>query len=258
MSSPSGPSPFGERLADKVALVTGTSSGIGAAIAARFVAEGATVITWSRRETDIPGAAWHSVDVTDSSAVDAGVARIIGEYGQLDAVVNNAGVQLEKSIAETTDADFDLVMDVNVRGVFHVARAAVRAMIDAGGGAIVNIGSTAATHADHGMAIYNASKGAVHSLTRAIAIDHGADGIRCNAIAPGWVMTAMADAAFDAMDDPEAARADATGRHPVGRMGRPEDVAGLAAWLVSDDAGYASGSVFSIDGGAMAQSPVSA
>lgn len=245
-------------LTGKVALITGTSSGIGAAIATRFVAEGAVVIAWSRRETNLEGAIWRAVDVTDSSAVADGVSAIVAEHGRLDTVVNNAGVQLEKSIAETTDEDYDLVMDVNVRGVFNVARAAVRAMAAAGGGSIVNIGSTAAAHADHGMAVYNASKGAVHSLTRAIAIDHGADGIRCNAVAPGWVLTAMADAAFDAMDDPAAARAAATDRHPVGRMGRPEDVAGLAAWLASDDAGYASGSVFSIDGGAMAQSPVSA
>lgn len=245
-------------LSGKVALITGTSSGIGAAIATRFVAEGAIVVAWSRSETSVAGAQWQSVDVTDSSAVAAGVAEIVAQHGRLDAVVNNAGVQLEKSIAETTDEEFDLVMDVNVRGVFHVARAAIRSMAAQGGGAIVNIGSTAATHADHAMAVYNASKGAVHALTRSIAIDHGVDGIRCNAVAPGWVMTAMADAAFDAMDDPDSARAEATKRHPVGRMGRPEDVAGLAVWLASDDAGYASGSVFSIDGGAMAQSPVSA
>lgn len=244
-------------LQGKVALVTGTSSGIGHAIAERFVAEGATVVGWSRSETSIEGVAWTPVDVADSGAVDAGISSIVADHGRLDAVVNNAGVQIEKTIAETTDEDFDRLVGVNVRGVFNVARAAVRAMQVQGGGAIVNIGSTAANHADHGMAIYNMSKGAVHALTRSIAIDHGAEGIRCNALAPGWVLTALADAAFDAADDPGAARAEADARHPVGRMGRPADIGGLAAWLVSDDAAYASGGVFTLDGGAMAQSPVS-
>ena len=115
-----------------------------------------------------------------------------------------------------------------------VARAAVRRMREQGSGVIINVGSTAATHADHGMAVYNASKGAVQSLTRAIAIDHGRDGVRCVAVAPGWVLTEMADAAFDLADDPAAARSAAVARHPVGRMGLPADIAGLVAWLASD------------------------
>ena len=147
-------------------------------------------------------------------------------------------------------------MDVNVRGVFNVARAAVRAMRDGDGGMIVNVGSIAATHADHGMALYNASKGAVQALTRAIATDHGRDGVRCVAVAPGWIMTEMADAAFDLADDPAAARAEAVAKHPVGRMGTPEDIAGLCVWLLSDAAAFASGSVFTLDGGLTAQSPI--
>ncbi len=241
-----------------VVLVTGTSSGIGRAIAERFVADGSVVVAASRRPTEIDGVTWKPLDVSDSAAVDALVAEIVDHHGRLDIVVNNAGVQVEKTLADTSDEDYDLVMDTNVRGVFHVARAAVRRMREQGSGVIVNVGSTAATHADHGMAVYNASKGAVQALTRAIAIDHGRDGIRCVAVAPGWVMTDMADAAFDLADDPAAARAAAEARHPVGRMGRPEDIANAVAWLASDEAGYASGSVFTIDGGAMAQSPVSA
>lgn len=244
------------KLAGKVALVTGTSSGIGAAIAERFVAEQADVVAISRRPTEIEGAVWEAADVGRPDEVTGIVDRIVADRGRLDVVVNNAGVQLEKSIADTTDDDYDWLMGINVRGVFNVCRAAVQAMREQGGGSIVNIGSTAATHADHGMAIYNASKAAVHGLTKAIAIDHGVDGIRCNAIAPGWVMTALADAAFDAMDDPVAARASAIERHPVGRLGVPEDVAGLAVWLASDEAAYATGSVFTIDGGLTAQSPI--
>ena len=241
-----------------VVLVTGTSSGIGAAIAERFVSDGSVVVAASRREVPIEGAEWLGLDVTDAEAVDSVVQSIVERHGRLDVVVNNAGVQIEKPLADTTDAEYDLVMDTNVRGVFLVARAAVRRMREQGSGVIINVGSTAATHADHGMAVYNASKGAVQSLTRAIAIDHGRDGVRCVAVAPGWVLTEMADAAFDLADDPAAARSAAVARHPVGRMGLPADIAGLVAWLASDEAGYASGSVFTLDGGAMAQSPVTA
>lgn len=243
-------------LTGKIAFVTGASSGIGYAVAERLAADGAVVTTASRSEATAPGTAWRACDVAVASDVNAAVAAVVAEHGSLDIVVNNAGVQLEKSIAETTDDDFDLVMNVNVRGVFNVARAAVRSMRAGSGGSIINIGSTAADHADHGMAIYNASKGAVHALTRAIAVDHGADGIRCNAVAPGWIATSMADAAFDAMDDPALARRAAVDRHPVGRLGRPEDVAALVAWLASDEAAYASGSVFTLDGGLNAQSPI--
>ena len=148
-------------------------------------------------------------------------------------------------------------MNVNVRGVFNCSRAAVRQIqAQPGGGAIINIGSISGESADHGMAVYNASKGAVHALTRAIATDHGRDGIRCNAIAPGWIATALADAAFDLAEDPEAARSVAVGQHPVGRLGLPADVASLAVWLASDESMFASGSVYTIDGGLTAQSPI--
>ena len=107
------------------------------------------------------------------------------------------------------------------------------------------------------MAVYNASKGAVHALTRAIATDNGRQGVRCNAISPGWIMTALADAAFDLADDPAAAREAAVAKHPVGRMGTPDDVAGLAVYLASSEAAFVSGSCFTIDGGLTAQSPIS-
>jgi len=239
----------------KRVLVTGGSSGIGEAIVERLAAEGAGVTVASRSEPPaLPAsAAWVATDVADSAAVGS----LFGEHGPFDAVVNNAGVQVEKTVAETTDDEYDLVMNVNVRGVFLCSREAVRQMQPAGGGSIVNIASVAASTADHGMAVYNASKGAVLSLTRAIAVDHGRDGIRCNAVSPGWIMTALADAAFDLADDPAAARDAAIAKHPVGRMGEPADVAGLVAWLISDDSAFASGSNFTIDGGLTAQSPIS-
>ncbi len=245
------------RLAGRTTIVTGASSGIGRAIADRYVAEGATVFVASRSPATIPGATWVKTDVTNSAQCDALIAMAAAPSGRLDVIVNNAGVQVEKTIDETTDEEFNRVMDVNVRGVFSCCRAAVRIMkTQPKGGTIINIGSVAGNVADHSMAVYNASKGAVHSLTRAIATDHGRDGVRCNAISPGWITTALADAAFDLADDPAAARAAAIAKHPVGRMGQPGDVAALAVWLATDDAGFVSGSCFTIDGGLTAQSPI--
>lgn len=247
------------RLTDLSIVITGASSGIGEAIAKRFWEEGARLTLGSRTEPADTGAGvrWHQTDVSNPEAADALIASAVEHWGKLDVLVNNAGVQVEKSIADTSNDEYDSVMNVNVRGVFNCSRAAVRQIqAQPGGGAIINIGSISGESADHGMAVYNASKGAVHALTRAIAIDHGRDGIRCNAIAPGWIATALADAAFDLADDPEAARSVAVGQHPVGRLGLPTDVASLAVWLASDEAMFASGSVYTIDGGLTAQSPI--
>lgn len=245
------------RLDGLTTIVTGASSGIGHGVAERFVREGATVFAAARSEVVIDGAVWIPTDVTEPAAVDALVAAATAISGRLDAIVNNAGVQVEKSVEDTTDSEFAQVMDVNVKGVFHCCRAAVRQMAaQDGGGSIINIGSVAGNQADHGMAVYNASKGAVHALTRAIATDNGHQGVRCNAISPGWIMTALADAAFDLADDPAAAREAAVAKHPVGRMGTPDDVAGLAVYLASAEAAFVSGSCFTIDGGLTAQSPI--
>lgn len=254
-------------------VVTGASSGIGEAIARRFVADGWDVLTGSRRRPELDGALWLQTDVADPAQADGLVAAAVERFGRLDVVVNNAGAQVEKTVADTTDEDFDRVMDVNVRGAFNMCRAAVRHMSRRhegqraehpdgqsaerpDGGVIINIASIAATHADAGMAVYNASKGAVEALTRAIAIDHGHQGIRCVAVSPGWIATALADAVFDLEADPAAARQAAVERHPVGRLGTPDDVAEVVAWLAGAAASFVSGSVFTVDGGLTAQSPI--
>ncbi|MDE0498432.1 MAG: SDR family oxidoreductase [Acidimicrobiaceae bacterium] len=242
-------------------VATGASSGIGEAIARRFVADGWDVLTGSRSEPSIDGAAWLRTDVADPAQADALVTAAVERFGQLDVVINNAGVQVEKTVADTTDEEFDHVMDVNVRGVFNMCRAAVRQMTSeqagrTAGGVIVNIASIAATHADAGMAVYNASKGAVEALTRAVAVDHGHQGIRCVAVSPGWITTALADAVFDLEADADAARQAAIERHPVGRLGTPDDVAEAVAWLAGPAASFVSGSVLTVDGGLTAQSPI--
>lgn len=239
-----------------VAIVTGGGRGIGRAIVDHLRAEGRDVLTCGRgaRPGDLPGAVgWVRGDVADPG--DA--ARMVAEAqarGALTLLVNNAGVQVEKTVADSTDADWDLVVGVNCRGVFNMCRAALPAL-EEHGGSIVNIGSISGHVSDPSMALYNASKAFVHGLTRSIAVDHGPR-VRCNAVCPGWIMTAMAKDGFALARDPEAAMRDALARHPVGRMGRPEDVAGMVAWLASDAAAYVSGALFTVDGGLTAASPL--
>ena len=238
------------RLAGKRAFVTGGRQGIGRGIAERFRDEGAKVITCGRgADPGLTGVAWHQLDVADPAAVNA-LAEIIGG---IDILVNNAGVQVEKTVADSTDADWDLVMGVNARGVFNTCRAFIPRMQR--GGSIINIGSISGHVADPSMALYNASKAFVHGLTRSVAVDHGPD-IRCNAICPGWIETGMLEAGFELARDPALARDDALSRHPVRRFGKPGDIAAMAVWLASDEAGFATGQLFTVDGGMTAASPL--
>ncbi len=240
------------RLANKRAFITGGRQGIGRAIVDAFLHEGASVSTCGRGEPpkDLPqDCAWHTLDVADPSAVSTVARRI----GPTDVLVNNAGVQVEKTVADSTDADWDFVMGVNARGVFNTCRAFLPAMPS--GGSIINIGSISGMAADPSMALYNASKAFVHGLTRSISVDHG-PGVRCNAICPGWIETGMLDAGFDLASDPAAAKADALARHAVRRFGKPADIAAMAVWLASDEAGFATGQLFTVDGGLTAASPL--
>lgn len=248
-----------QRLAGKTAIITGGGRGIGAAIVGAYRAEGAEVMTCGRggRPDGLdPAVGWATVDVSKPEDCDRLIAETTDRFGTPNILVNNAGVQIEKTVTDSTDADWDLLMGVNTRGVFNMCRAAIPALAANGGGAIVNLGSISADTADPAMALYNASKAFVHGLTRSIAVDHGPQGIRCNAICPGWIMTEMAEAGFAVAADPERAKQDALARHPARRFGRPEDIAKVAVWLASDESDFMTGSMVTADGGLTAASPL--
>lgn len=247
------------KLTDKRALVTGAGTGIGRAIAEHLVAAGAQVLGCGRRARpgDLPQSIqWHSADVSNPAAVRGLVEAATKSLGGLDILVNNAGTQVEKTVVDTTDADWEQLIGTNAHGVFLCCREFIPLLLETGGGAIINIGSISGNVADPGMAVYNGSKAFVHGLTRAIAVDHGKQGIRCNAVAPGWIMTEMADAAFALANDPQAAKRDAEKRHASSRFGEPADIARAVVWLASSDAEFANGQTFIIDGGLTAASPL--
>ncbi|NGO55837.1 SDR family NAD(P)-dependent oxidoreductase [Allomesorhizobium camelthorni] len=241
---------------NKIAIVTGGGRGIGRAIVTRLRNDGAQVVTCGRgaRPQDLDESVlWVKADV--SKTEDA--KRIVNaalELGPISVLVNNAGIQVEKTVRDTTDDDWCCVVDVNCKGVFNMCREVLPGMTE-GGGAIINLGSIAGIVSEPSMAIYNASKAFVHSLTRSIAVDYGPT-VRCNAVCPGWILTALSESAFALAKDPAKAKADALARHPARRFGRPEDVANTVAWLVSDESEFVTGQCFTIDGGLTVASPI--
>jgi NAD(P)-dependent dehydrogenase (short-subunit alcohol dehydrogenase family) len=244
------------QLSGKVALVTGGRKGIGAAIVERFVLEGAKVVTCGRgaRPSDMaPNIDWVQADVSCTTQISKLKDHVATHYGGLDILVNNAGVQIEKTLVDTSDDDWDILMGANAKGVFNAIRSLLPIM--ASGGSIINMGSVSGSAADPGLALYNASKAFVHGLTRSVAVDHGPS-IRCNAICPGWIMTAMADNAFAVANNPVAAKQDALVRHPAGRFGTPADIANMALWLASNESQFVTGQLFTVDGGLTASSPL--
>ena len=249
---------MGGRLEGKRAIVTGASRGIGKAIAESFVREGAKVVATARRSPtgrDSDSVIWVPGDVSSASHASTVVETARERLGGIDILVNNAAMQIEKTIIETSEDEWNAIFGVNVGSVFLFCRESIPVMMRQGGGTIINVGSYDGFVADPGLAAYCATKGAVHALSRAIAVDHGADGIRCNVICPGWIRTDMMDAYLASVPDPVEAARTLDANQPVGRIGQPVDIAVLALFLASDEAAFTTGQLFVCDGGLTAKAP---
>jgi meso-butanediol dehydrogenase / (S,S)-butanediol dehydrogenase / diacetyl reductase len=239
-----------KRYQGKVALVTGGRSGIGRAIAECLRAEGARVFSSQRTRGD--DFEWIEADFNDPECPATVIAEVVRRAGRLDTLVNNAGVMQQDSVEEMSFEDWERSIRVNLTAPFLLIKAALPHLKSAGG-SIVNIGSIEGLASNPQHAAYCASKAGLHGLTRAVAVDHGIDGIRCNAVAPGWIDTELNDEFVESMQDPIAFRANIGRIHPLGRTGQPREVASLVAFLGSDEAGFITGQTWTIDGGRMSK-----
>ncbi|WP_280155182.1 SDR family NAD(P)-dependent oxidoreductase [Piscinibacter sp. XHJ-5] len=244
-------------LQSQVAVITGASQGIGAACAERLAGDGAAVALWDVDDTrgqalatrlveDGARALYVHCNVAIKAEVDAAVASTLAAFGRIDALVNNAGIFRAADFLDITEADWDAVLDVNLKGSFLVGQAVAREMARAGGGAIVNMSSVNGVMAIPSIASYNASKGGVNQLTRVMALSLADKNIRVNAVAPGTIATELAKNAVLGSDE---ARARILSRTPMKRLGEPREIADVAAFLLSSAASYMTGEIVYVDGG---------
>lgn len=240
--------------AKKVAIVTGGGSGLGFAMAEKFIQNGIITIIAGRDQEKLNkakeqlGSLCHAIpcDVSNLSSIPAFVEEVLNQFGQINILVNNAGINLKKEFTEVTDEEFQNILTTNVTAVFSMSREVVKHMLPRGTGNIINISSMAAQYGLPKVIAYSASKTAIDGMTRAMAVELSAKGIRVNAIAPGFIYSAMTEKALNS--DPER-KAKVFGRTPMGHMGQPEDIGNAAAFLVSDAAKYITGVILPVDGG---------
>jgi NAD(P)-dependent dehydrogenase (short-subunit alcohol dehydrogenase family) len=248
------------RLQDKVAIVTGAGTGIGRAIAVAFGREGAKVALVGRRNKPLEAVASEiglaaiaiPADVSRTKDVQRILDVTLKKFGTLQVLVNNAGVLIPGTAESLTDSDWNQTFDINVTGVWMLSRAALQPMREAGGGSIINLSSVIGLVGAHNRVAYSASKGAVTLMTKSMALDHGAEGIRVNCICPGIVETELVADFIRKAPDPQAARGSRIALHAIPRFGTPEDVAECAVYLASDESRWVTGAAFPVDGGYLA------
>jgi NAD(P)-dependent dehydrogenase (short-subunit alcohol dehydrogenase family) len=252
------------RLDHKVCVVTGAGSGIGRAIAQRLAEEKAQVVcvdlnleTAIATAQDIQQAGGVAsavgADVSNPEQVDRFINRCVEQYGKIDVLVNNAGVNIPGVLHEVSDETIDRTLNVNVKGCIYGCRAAIPHMLRQGGGSIVNMSSVNGLVSEPFLAIYSASKGAIVMLTKGVALDYAKQKIRCNAICPGWVDTPINYAHAEMMGGLDKIYATIDSFQPIGRPGEPREIAHLALFLASDEASFLTGSIITADGGMTAQ-----
>jgi NAD(P)-dependent dehydrogenase (short-subunit alcohol dehydrogenase family) len=247
-------------LKSKIALITGAGTGIGRAIALAYAREGAKLALVGRRKELLEAVANEAGgsplvltgDVSRQADIDRVLAEASAHFGGLNVLVNNAGVLHIGAAEQITEAQWDETFNVNVRGLWLLSRSVLPSMRKAGGGSIINVASVLGINGARNRASYAPSKGAVVLLTKCMAIDHGAENIRVNAICPSFVETDLTAEVIRKAPDPGAVRRARIAVHPIGRLGQPEDIAGLAVYLASDESAWVTGAALPVDGGYLA------
>jgi len=251
---------MGSRLQGKTAIVTGAGTGIGRACALALAREGAQVVLVGRRENllddlarEIGNSAFVvAADVTAKDGIARVIEQTVAHFGGINILLNNAGVLHIGTVEQITEEQWDETFNVNVRGLWLLSRAVLPHMRKAGGGSIINMASVLGINGARNRASYAPSKGAVLLLTKSMALDHGPENIRVNAICPSFIETDLTASVISKAPNPQTVRQERIAVHPLGRLGQPEDIAGLAVYLASDESSWVTGTAFPVDGGYLA------